>query len=208
MIVQIVAAGGTMVIGVLLFLSFFMFLDPDHGLFFGKRDIFMICLGSVVAAAVWAWTTAEMEPMMRVVWLLIHILFLSCSMTDHQTYQVYDISQYVGVCLTGYLVFQSAVFIWHGVSVLLFVLLQYFIFMRLYGKADGMIFLTAALAETSLGGDICTYLFHMILSYLLLSVVQGVRGNIRRKGKLARPVAFLPYITVSFWVVLLMKDLM
>lgn len=90
-----------------------------------------------------------------------------------------------------------------GVSILLFALLQYVLFMRLYGRADGMAFLVSALAEASLGYDMQMYLLHMILSYLLLSLVQGLKRNIGGKGRLKKPVPFLPYITVGLWMVIL-----
>jgi len=206
MIMLIIVATGLIIIGVQLCLRIFMFLDRENGLLFESRDMLILGLGSVMAAIVWGYTTADMKPEMCAVWLMIHILFLSCSVTDYQTYQVYDVFQYVGIGLTGYLVFSVTTYLWQGVSLVLFALLQKFVFMRLYGKADGMIFLTAAMAETSLGGDISVYLFHMIISYLLVSAVQGIKGNIRKNGRLAQPVAFFPYITFGFWIILLIKD--
>jgi len=199
---QVILAGGTIVICVLLCLQMLMRLDKEHGLEFSACTIRMLCLGGVVTAIIWYYTTEGMEMTERTVWLLIHIIFLSCSVTDHQTYMVYDVFQYLGIGLSSYLLLRNPYKLCIGISLILFALMQYLVFMKMYGKADGMVLLTAAVAEASLGYDIRMYLLHMIIAYLLLSVVQGIKGNIGRKGRLAKPVAFLPYIMIGFWVIL------
>ncbi len=201
MVAQVLGAGGIMVLSVFLALRCLMILDKDHGLSFSAGTLRMLCLGSLIAAAIWYQSTVEMEMGARLAWLVIHIFFLCCGVTDHQTCQVYDIFQYPGILLSAYLLWNSPHHLWVGVSLILFALLQYFVFMRMYGKGDGMVLLTAAVAEASLGYDISVYLLHMIVAYLLLGLVQGIKGNIGRKGKLARPVAFVPYIVVGFWII-------
>lgn len=42
----------------------------------------------------------------------------------------------------------------------------------------------------------------MVIAFLLLTVVQAFRRNIGRRGSLKRSVAFIPYITVSFWILI------
>ena len=47
----------------------------------------------------------------------------------------------------------------------------------------------------------------MLLALFLLIVVQAMQKNIRNDGNLIEAVPFLPYITVSFWLVLIMSEL-
>lgn len=202
MVMQIFFAGGVMFLCVLLCLWGLMLLDKEHGLRFSAHAIGMLCLGCFAAAILWYITTVEGKVWERFLWLLIHVCILCCSMTDHQTLQVYDIFQYAGIILSACLLLTKANDMWLGISLILFALMQYLVFMRWYGSADGMALLVTAMAEASLGYDINVYLTHMIIAYLLLSVVQGMRGNIGRKGRLSKPVAFLPYIMVGFWVIL------
>lgn len=83
-----------------------------------------------------------------------------------------------------------------------YIVLQEFFFCRFYGRADCHAFAICALVEASLGMGAMEYLLHMLLAFVCLAVVQLLRGNIHPKGNLKRPVAFLPYITFSFWVLL------
>lgn len=87
-------------------------------------------------------------------------------------------------------------------SLLLFALLQEKLFSRMYGKADCHAFVVCALVQCASGGDLRQYLQHMLLAFGLLAAVQAGRGNIGRNGNLKTPVPFLPYITIAFWVVM------
>ncbi len=180
-----------------------MIVDRQHGMEFSNKAVGVLFFGCLVSACIWCVTTENKDAMIRFSWLLIHIYFLCCSVTDHLTCQVYDIFQYLGIVAAGYLLLRTPENVAVGISVLLFALLQYFIFMKLYGAADGMAFLIAAGAEASLGYDINIYLLHMIAAYLLLSLRQAIRGNIGKKGKLKAAVPFLPDIMVSFWGILI-----
>lgn len=204
-----------------------MKLDKAHGMQLSMSTLCQLWLGSLVFVFVCLPNSGEGDWRMQTAWFLLGVYFLSCCVTDHLTCQVYDVFQYMGVAAAGYLALTASghpkvVVSGHlafnatvdvagnggvdaaiGLSILLFALLQYVLFMRLYGKADGMAFLVSALAEASLGYDVQMYLLHMILSYLLLSLVQGLKRNIGGKGRLKKPVPFLPYITVTFWIVML-----
>lgn len=80
---------------------------------------------------------------------------------------------------------------------ILFALLQYLLFMRLYGEGDVMAFQICALYLVGEGGNLMTMLLHMALAFGLLGAVQLARGNINKKGNLKTPVPFLPYIACS-----------
>ena len=152
-------------------------------------------------------TTKDMEGPFRCAWLLLQIYFVSSSLTDIMTCQVYDLFQYLGVAAGGYLLLCGETSDWIGVSIILFVGLQYLVFRKLYGEADTMSFLVAAMAEGALGYDMQMYLLHMIFAYLLLSLTQIVKGNIGTAGKLKVPVPFLPYITVGFWGIVVFGEI-
>ena len=193
---------GLICVCVYVLLRGMMLVDKDHGMEFDRRIWWILVMGSTSASGIWQMTTAAWGGQFRWAWLLLHIYFLSCSMTDIMTCQVYDMFQYLGIGVAGYLLLHSGASARIGMSVILFAGLQYLIFMKLYGEADGMAFLAAALAEGALGYDIEMYLVHMIFAYLCLSLTQIVRGNIGTGGKLRVPVPFLPYIMVSFWGIL------
>ena len=189
---------------VLLCMKMFMKIDREHGIDLSKRVLVMICLGSWIAARICFLVAGEESLGVQIGWLILQVCFLSSSLTDHMTCQVYDVFQYVGVFVAASLLAVSACNISIGISIVIFALLQYLVFMKLYGKADGMSFQVAALALASRGYEMDMYFLHMIAAYLLLSVVQGIRGNIGVRGKLKEPVPFLPYITIGFWLILLL----
>lgn len=89
-------------------------------------------------------------------------------------------------------------------ELILFILLQEMLFCRMYGRADCHAFSICAMAETALGMNMQAYLLHMLLAFVLLAVVQGINRNIGRNGNLKQPVAFLPYITISFYGIILL----
>lgn len=126
---------------------------------------------------------------------------LIASVQDFQTYEVYDflhcIMFVLGIVLIIWIIPSGKM----G-SFLLYVLVQKFLFMRMYGAADGFVFLVCALFESVFGEGMLTFLQHMALTYLVLGVIQGWRKNIDRKGNLKQPVAFVPYIAATVWLFL------
>lgn len=194
--------------GVLLLLWGITRIDREHGMNLSPAVGFGLSMGSIIAGWICAGITKESSFGIYLAWMIICIYFLSCAVTDFLTCQVYDVFQYIGIHAAAYLALsktdqltEGISFITVGGSLILFSLLQYFLFMKLYGKADGMAFLIAAMAEGSLGYDIKVYLLHMIIGYLLLCLIQGLKGNIG-KGRLKTPVPFVPYIWGSFLVIL------
>ncbi len=87
-------------------------------------------------------------------------------------------------------------------ELILYVVLQQLWFSRFYGRADCHAFCVCAAASTAMGGDIKDWLVHMLITFVGLSVVQLVRRNVERNGKLKKPVPLIPYITLAFllWV--------
>ena len=184
-----------------------MKLDKMHGMVFSRKEWCLLLAGSLVMAGIWGEMALKQSMSVKMAWLLIHIYFLSCSMVDSMTCHVYDIFQIPGITAAGYLVLKQQSNVLIGISILIFTILQSGIFMRLYGDADGMALMVAAMAEGALGYDINVYLLHMIMAYLLLAVVQIYKRNVGGRGRLKRPVPFLPYITVSFLAVLIFGEI-
>lgn len=89
----------------------------------------------------------------------------------------------------------------HGMlAVLLFVMVQQFVFSKMYGRADCHAFSVCALAECGNGAGMVMFLVHMLLSVLLLATVQLFRGNIAPSGRLRTPRPFIPYIITAFYL--------
>ena len=88
------------------------------------------------------------------------------------------------------------------ISLLVYLLLQEFFFAGCYGRADCHAFAVSAVILCALGGGMTAYWLHMLLAFVCLGVVQMFAHNVNRKGQLKRAVAFLPYITLGFWVLL------
>lgn len=85
------------------------------------------------------------------------------------------------------------------ISLAVFGLIQWLIFMKMYGAGDGLVFLVCAVYESRFGNGLSTYLLHMATVFGVLGVIQGLRHNINRKGNLKKPVALVPYIAVTVW---------
>ena len=88
-------------------------------------------------------------------------------------------------------------------AVALFVLLQQYLFARMYGRADSHAFSVCALAMCRWRGEMLWFLIHMLLAVSLLAVVQLSQGNVTRRGRLRIPKPFIPYIITTFWAEIL-----
>ena len=85
-------------------------------------------------------------------------------------------------------------------TLLFFGLLQETFFCKFYGRADCHAFVVSALAIYGMGMELRNCLNHMLYAFVGVAIVQLFRHNINRRGNLKRPVAFIPYITVAFWI--------
>ena len=84
-------------------------------------------------------------------------------------------------------------------AVAVFVLLQQFLFARMYGRADSHAFSVCALISCRWRGEMLWFLIHMLLAVTLLALVQLGKGNVTCRGKLRTPKPFIPYIVITFW---------
>lgn len=82
-----------------------------------------------------------------------------------------------------------------------FILLQEVWFAGMYGRADCHAFVACALLEVALGAGMLELLLHMAVTFGLLALVQGLRGNIAKNGTLIVPQPLLPYIAIGLCVI-------
>lgn len=88
-------------------------------------------------------------------------------------------------------------------GILCFILLQFFLFAKLYGLADCFAFSCCSVFIGAFGGELREFLLHMLLSTGILGFVQFCRGNVNRFGNLKEPKAFIPYIAAALPVIVL-----
>lgn len=136
-------------------------------------------------------------------------LMLAC-ITDSIICQVYCFVWWIGMSAGVLLLLRMSAdvpsldfLVLSGGGLFLFGIFQYYVLGRTYGRADCHAFFSCALVETALGTGMEAYLIHMILAYLLLGFDQLRKRNVSKCGKLLCPVPFLPYISVSFWLTIL-----
>lgn len=138
----------------------------------------------------------------NIAWLVLAVYLVVCTVMDSLLNKVSDILQYIGLA-GGICALISRMPVREiGGSLLLFALIQYFLFRQMYGDADVMAFLVCSLYWAAEGMGMESYLWHMVVCYLLLALVQGIRGNIGRNGDLKTPVALYPYISASFLLII------
>ncbi len=131
-------------------------------------------------------------------------LILGC-ITDCKACEVYQFIWWVAgamsmLLLCKYLGEENVSQLPRLVVLLFYCILQECFFCKFYGRADCHAFVICALAAFGMGMDLLDCLVHMLLAFVGLAVVQLFRGNVNRKGNLKHPVAFLPYITIFFWL--------
>ena len=155
-------------------------------------------------------TIGEMKSDRLLLSIIGGCLILAC-VTDWVLCQVYNFIWWIALTAAAVLLWQSLYL--PGIkekeeiliALLLFLVLQFTVFCRTYGKADGYAFCVCAVTEAARGMKLAGFLSHMLLAYALLFLVQTIRGNLNKRGNLKKPVPFLPYITITFWVIIVLK---
>ena len=143
-------------------------------------------------------------------WLCVSVI-LGCLMTacvtDMLYYKVHNFLWWISGGAAGCMVlrlwiekFRDRDFYEGLCGLVLFLLLQFFLFAKMYGRADCYAFSVCAVAEFGLGMHIFEFLLHMIVAYVILFIIQLIRKNIAKSGNLKVSIAFIPYITASFLI--------
>ena len=118
---------------------------------------------------------------------------------DIKYQEVYDLFHFINlasmVLFVGYVGFPK-----NYISFLFFAALQLGIFQFMYGQADAFLFCECAAFLMLHNAEIEDYMWHMGIMLVILTVVQGVKKNINKRGNLKHPVAMTPYILSSFLI--------
>lgn len=193
----------TLEIGVLADLCLRLILreDPKHQLKIGKKTyagmlMYCVAVGSWIGMFLnyWRWY-GQLACGVLAAYLLV------VTIQDLQTCVIYDFL-HVLAAPAGLIFVLAAPSREKLLSLIVFLIIQFGIFMHMYGFGDGLVFLVCALYESRFGKGLLTYLIHMAAAYIVLCIVQAVRKNISRSGNLKRPVPLTPYITATVWIFL------
>ena len=138
-----------------------------------------------------------------VIGLLLRLLFGGCLLyacvTDIRTCEVYNFTWWLaGAAAIGRFLLRGGVEVTVLPELVFFCMVQLLCFTRLYGKADCYAFCVCAAALASEGGGLPEFVLQMALAFCMLAFVQLLRRNIDRRGNLKQPVPFVPYIALSF----------
>ena len=132
------------------------------------------------------------------VYITLGLYLLYNSYTDYKTKYVYNFTHYILVTVFSVVLLTRDVPTRIILELFIYLAIQYFLFMKLYGRGDGIVFIVCALFFAINGKGMVTFLHHMLYTFLILGVVQGIKGNIAGNGELKKPVALVPYIAASF----------
>lgn len=172
-------------------------LDPGTGIKMDREALSILLAGSGAGAGYIVCCHGEGQAALGIGYLVLSIYLTVCVVTDRQTCMVYDFLQLPAAAAGAVMALWRPLPPESGAGLIVFALLQYLVFMRLYGKGDGMAFQICGLYIVSGGGDFETLLLHMAAAFGLLGIVQFFRGNINKRGNLKTPVPFLPYIACT-----------
>lgn len=105
-----------------------------------------------------------------------------------------------GTAGLGLLFLHWEIFLHAAGDLVFFAMVQFFLFSKLYGRADCHAFQVCSMVLGAYGGTLKIYLFHMLFTIIMLGLVQICRRNVNKKGDLKEPVALLPYLMPAFFL--------
>lgn len=176
--------------------------DPDFSRCKGQEIIKEYAFLCVVGGMFLPWEISREFLCIQVCYAGMFVYLIVTGVMDSQLQMVSDFLHGIGLLSVGVMAFcsQAKSEIW--CSFLIFCLIQYFVFRHMYGPADVVIFMVCSMFFAAEGKNLDTYLLHMGLTFSILGVVQLFRGNISRGGNLKEPVALIPYVVISFFVII------
>lgn len=152
---------------------------------------------SIVVTCIFVFFKAEVN-----IWINIVTVILIANLTvmtemDYKYKVVYDLYHYIStVCLIMLLCYFGLPENYLDLGI--FILLQMLIFGKMYGEADAIVFCLCAVYMSFFNAELLDFLIFMLLSIFILGIMQAFKKNISKNGKLKHPVAYTPYILVSF----------
>lgn len=172
-------------------------LDPQHGLRADGEAAGLLAVCGCIGACCIECGHGQEHMAEWAAYLVLAVYLTVCVVTDRQTCKTYDFLQWPASVAGALLCLTRPLPVGAGVGLVLFALLQYFLFGRMYGQGDVMAFQICSLYLIGEGGGFRLLLLHMALAFAMLGAVQLFRHNIDRRGNLKVPVPFLPYIACS-----------
>ena len=178
----------------------------DRTIKLDRRTMAGVVWLTVSAAGLLQWTCGREALFSRLLLSVVLGCLLFASITDLVMCQAYNFVWWISGMAAGVLLWRR----WKEMGtitglpeLLLFCALQLFLCVKLYGRADGYAFCVCAGAQAGLGMGMEIYFMHMTVAFILLIIVQAFRRNIGPRGRLKKPVPFLPYVTTAFFVILI-----
>ena len=131
--------------------------------------------------------------------------FLCCTaICDNRTTEIFDIL-YIPptiLCL-GYGLFirrgEMPRALFGYIGVVIFILFQFLVLSRFYGKSDVFAYSALAIVGTAVRATEWATLFCMMTSFGVFVAVQAANNNIGKKMKLKEEKALVPYIIGAYW---------
>lgn len=175
-----------------------VYFDKKHGLTLNRKWGFLILTMSILGS-IWVFWI-ESNKIYQLFYLIFVVYLILCAVLDQQTKNVYDFLHIVAglAGIAFFILQQPEKAIIEGLVV--FIILQLLLFRHFYGLADCFVFIICAIYLAARGNDLLIYLLHMGATYLLLIIVQAFQHNINKKGNLKQPVALIPYIVATVWI--------
>ena len=176
--------------------------DPDFALCVRKEIAKQYLFFSLAGMVLLPKEICEEAPGVRVCYAGILGYLIVAAVMDSQLQMVSDFLHGIGLISASAIAFcrKTEPEVWW--SFLMFCLVQYIVFRHMYGPADVVLFIICALFFAAEGKELEMYLLHMALSFAMLGAVQLFRGNVSRRGNLKEPVALVPYLAISFFVII------
>jgi len=169
----------------------------------GERVSLVLLSGVYSCMIYWLVIRYDMTEYESCLWYVVAACLLFACMTDSKSCQVFQFTWWPMLIAGVMLWCKRGELNWENLyPILVYIALQELFFSRYYGRADCHAFVMCALVGTSLGWGMVDYVLHMLVAFVSLFLVQIGRHNISGKGNLKHPVAFLPYVTFGFWVLL------
>lgn len=183
--------------GMLAVLQGIIRLDPQAGIKIDREAICILLAGSGTGAGYIVCCHSDGSAAVWIGYLVLALYLTVCAVTDRQTCMVYDFLQLPAAAAGAAMALRCSLPPESGAGLIVFALLQYFVFMRMYGKGDGMAFQICGLYIVGGGGGLEILLLHMALAFGLLGIIQLFRRNLNKRGNLKVPVPFLSYIACT-----------
>lgn len=157
---------------------------------------------SLAAGLFWLLRSEQETAVAGILYGVLAVYLILCSVMDAALQQVCDCFQYLGVA-GGVLYLMYNAPAPHGLGELLvYVGIQWMVFRKMYGPADVAAYVICGMYLIAEEKSLTECLIHMAVTFGILGVIQGIKRNISSKGNLKNPVALLPYITVAFFLII------